>query len=439
MRFAFSCSLSVVVALALWAPVAAWTDDGSAPAFDDYFKTGALRLDVVHSGSRSQETVSLRRVLLERVWAGPRAGLVPSATMGDYRIDVRDRETGTLIYRRGFSSLFREWTTTAEAEIAARAFEECYVVPAPRRVVDVEVAARVGGGEMQTIFRATVDPDSHLVGRSPRKNDVDVIELSTTGSVDRRVDLVIVGDGYTSAERRKFEKDCDHVVTEFFDVEPLKSHRDRFNVRALFAPSRESGVDEPRKGVFRDTPFGMTFNTFGSERYCMTEDVWAVHDALSGVPHDAILLMANSSRYGGGAIYNFYTAFASDNEYDDYLCVHEFGHGFAGLGDEYFNSQVSYNEFYPKGVEPWEPNITALLDPESLKWSDLVEPDTPIPTPGDDPRYRGKVGAFEGAGYAAKGLFRPAVDCKMFSKANRSFCPVCARAIVDAIERHAPE
>jgi hypothetical protein len=266
-----------------------------------------------------------------------------------------------------------------------------------------------------------------------------VIEFAKTGKTESRVDLVIVGDGYTAGEREKFVGDCEHIVEEFFDVEPLKSHRSRFNVRGVFVPSRESGIDEPRKRVFKDTPFGMSFNTFGSERYCMTEDLWAVHDAISAVPHDAVFLMANSSRYGGGAIYNFYTAFVSDNEYDDYLCVHEFGHGFAGLGDEYYDSEVSYNEFYPRGVEPWEPNITALLDTTHLKWSRLVAPGTPIPTPADDPRYIGAVGAFEGAGYAAKGLYRPAVDCKMFSKANRAFCPVCAQAIVEAIRRRAAE
>ncbi len=182
----------------------------------------------------------------------------------------------------------------------------------------------------------------------------------------------------------------------------------------------------------------MTFNMFDLPRYCMTEDLWAIHDAASHVPHDAVLLMANTSRYGGGAIYNHYTVFVSDNEYDDYLTVHEFGHGFGGLGDEYYSSSVAYNEFYPRGVEPWEPNITALVDREHLKWAAFVEAGTPVPTPEDDPKYAGKVGAFEGAGYAAKGLFRPAKDCKMFSKGNRDFCRVCEQGLIDVIAHYAP-
>jgi hypothetical protein len=420
-------------------PGAVGTVEDTGTSFEENFVAGALRLDVVHAGSASDEKIFLRRVVLEPVWGGPRVDLASPAGMGEYRIDARDRQSGTLIFSRGFSSLFREWATTAEAETTQRAFEECYELPTPKRPVDVEVSARTSNGVMKPVFRVAIDPRSKAVGRVSTAFGTVATELITMGPPETRVDLVIVGDGYTAEEKRKFEKDCEHIVGEFFDVEPMKSHREEFNVRAVFAPSRESGVDEPRKGIFRDTPFGMSFNTFGLERYCMTENLWAVHDAVSGVPHDAIFLMANSSRYGGGAIYNFYTAFVSDNEYDDYLCVHEFGHGFAGLGDEYFDSRVSYNEFYPRGVEPWEPNITALLPGDSLKWAPLMREGTPVPTPADDPRYRGEVGAFEGAGYAAKGLYRPAVDCKMFSKANRAFCPVCARGIIDAIRRHAPE
>jgi hypothetical protein len=410
-----------------------------AGSFDDYFTTGVLRIDVIHSGTRGSESIVVRRIVREPVWGGPLVGLVDTTGMGEYHLHVRDKETTATVYERGFSSLFREWTTTGEAEVVERAFEETYELPFPRRVVDIDLSERTETGAMRPLFHVTIDPASVSVERPGSFGNATVRDLAIRGDPHEKVDLAILGDGYTAAEQEKFERDCQHIMGEFFDVEPLKSYRDDFNIRGVFVPSLESGVDEPRKGVVKNTPFGMSFNTFGSERYCMTEEVWAVHDAVSNVPHDAILLMANSSRYGGGAIFNFYTAFVSDNEYDDYLCVHEFGHGFAGLGDEYFDSQVSYNEFYPRGVEPWEPNITALLDPSHVKWGDLADPTTPIPTPADDPRYKNEVGAFEGAGYAAKGLYRPAVDCKMFSKGNCEFCPVCARAFVDAIRRYASE
>ena len=407
--------------------------------FEEYFTEGVLRLDVIHSGTLSEEEMSYRRAVAEPVWAGPRMSLVPPDDAGEYLLEVRDGESGAPIYRKGFNTLFGEWRTTINAQTTRKAFEETYETPLPKRAVKIEVSRRAQAGGKRLVFETSIDPRTVGRGGALTRSKGFVHDLVISGKPEGKVDLVILGDGYTEAEGEKFIGDCRHVIGALFAVEPFASMRDRFNVRAVHVPSAESGVDEPRKEIFRDTAFGLSFNTLGSERYCLTEDVWAIHDAASSVPHDAILLMANSSRYGGGAIYNLYTAFASDNEYDDYLCVHEFGHGFAGLADEYYSSQVSYNEFYPRGVEPWEPNITALLDASRLKWGELVEPGTPVPTPADDARYRAKLGAFEGAGYAAKGLYRPAVDCKMFSKANREFCGVCRSAVADAIRFYAPE
>ena len=407
--------------------------------FEEYFTEGMLRLDVIHSGTASEEEISYRRAVTEPVWGGPRLTLVAPDNAGEYVLEVRDEESGALIYRKGFNTLFGEWRTTTTIQTTRKAFEETYETPRPKRAVKIGVSRRGEAGAERLVFEMSIDPGAVSRGDAPSGSKAGVHELIINGKPENRVDLVILGDGYTEAEAEKFIGDCRHVIGALFAVEPFASMRDRFNVRAVHVPSAESGVDEPRKEIFRDTAFGLSFNTFGSERYCLTEDVWAIHDAASSIPHDAILLMANSSRYGGGAIFNLYTAFVSDNEYDDYLCVHEFGHGFAGLADEYFSSQVSYNEFYPRGVEPWEPNITALLDASRLKWGDLVEPGTPVPTPAGDARYHERLGAFEGAGYAAKGLYRPAVDCKMFSKANREFCGVCRRAVADAIRFYAPE
>jgi hypothetical protein len=350
-----------------------------------------------------------------------------------------DDKTGQLVYRHGFSTLFREWTTTDEAQTLMRAFEETLEIPFPRMPVRLSVFERGKTGEMTEIFEMCIDPSDYQIGRSPVVPiGAEVIELLVSGDPAVKVDLVILGDGYASSERAKFGGDCAHFMETFFGVEPFRSRRDRFNVHAVFVPSGESGIDEPRKGIYRDTAFGMMFDMFELPRYCMSRAVWAMHDAASAVAHDAILLMANSSRYGGGAIYNHYTVFVSDNEYDDYLPVHEFGHGFGGLGDEYYSSAVAYNEFYPVGVEPWEPNITALLEGDDLKWKRFVEDGTPIPTREDDLDHGGRIGAFEGAGYAAKGLFRPARDCKMFSKGNRAFCKVCEQGLIDVIDYYSP-
>ncbi|MFQ5511684.1 MAG: M64 family metallopeptidase [Candidatus Krumholzibacteriia bacterium] len=410
-----------------------------APRFQTYFTGGTLRIDFVHSGTAEDEALSIRRMSKEPVWSGSPAGLVPEWERGKYRFDVIDIKTGTPIYRHGFSTLFGEWQTTGEAARVRKAFEETLEMPMPRDSVEVVIFGRTRRGEMEKIFSARIDPNSHLLGPTAAPAGAVVRDIEVHGPAAEKVDVLILGDGYVSAEQAKFDGDCRRFLENFFGVEPFYRFRDRFNVRAVFLAANDAGIDEPRKGRFSDTPFGMTFSMFDLPRYCMSEAVWAMHDAASLAPHDAILLMGNSSRYGGGAIYNYYTVFVSDNEYDDYLTVHEFGHGFVGLADEYYTSAVAYSEFYPAGVEPTPPNITALLDPASLKWSRFVEPGTPIPTREDDERYSGKIGAFEGAGYAAKGLYRPARDCKMFSKGNKEFCAVCEASVVDMIKFYAPD
>jgi hypothetical protein len=305
-------------------------------------------------------------------------------------------------------------------------------------------------------------------------------------------DVAIIGEGYTAKEEKKFWSDLERFTKVFFHQEPCKSQKDRFNVYGVFQASEESGCDEPRHGVFRNTTLGATFNSLGSERYLLTEDNKRLRDVAGQVPYDALYIMVNHHRYGGGGIYNFFCVYTADNQWSEYLMVHEFGHSFFGLADEYYTSATAYDDFYPKGYEPAEPNITSLLDPANVKWKDLLAHGIEVPTPwekadydtqdlawqetrrslndriaalrkGGAPeaevkaaeaeydtrdrehanamheylsasKFAGKVGAFEGAGYAATGLYRPSVDCIMFTKAQKQFCPVCAAAMVEIID-----
>ncbi len=315
-----------------------------------------------------------------------------------------------------------------------------------------------------------------------------------SGDPHVKVDVAIIGEGYAKKDEAKFDKDLERFTKIFFSQEPYKSMKDKFNIYGVFKASEESGVSEPTHGSFKNTLLGATFNSLGSERYLLTENVFKLHDVAGNVPYDAIYIMVNHKRYGGGGIYNFYCTFTSDNEWAAYVFLHEFGHSFTGLADEYYTSDVSYNDFYPKGVEPVEPNITALLNPKNLKWKDLASPGIEIPTPwkkaefdsmdyawqkqrramnskiaeltrNDAPKaeinklqkeynetdkehqakideffhaskFWGKVGAFEGAGYSAKGLYRPMLDCIMFSKGVKPFCKVCEASIKKVIESY---
>jgi len=308
-----------------------------------------------------------------------------------------------------------------------------------------------------------VDPASVDVNRDLAWGGLDVVPVRTTGmnadapaaagkgggggdgfdeaiwslTAPGELDVLILPEGYTKAQSEKMYRDAARFAGILLGGEPWAGRADRISVRLVRAFSRESGPDEPRKGIFRDTALDAAFNTFGAERYLTTAHNKAMRELASVAPYDVIVVMVNTARYGGGGVYNQWTIFPSDNEYDDYVLLHELGHSFAGLADEYFDSAVSYDadEFYPPGVEPVEPNITAFLAGrrETVKWADMIAEGVPVPTPPEE-KWKGAVGLFEGAGYKPKGLYRPALDCKMFHKGLVPFCPVCARSIEKMID-----
>jgi len=398
-----------------------------------------MRLDYYHSGTRAEESISLDAFRLEPgAWPGSKVNLIDTLAWGKYRLSVVDEATGETIFTRVYSSLFGEWQTTDEAASGVRrTFHESAIFPEPRSPARVSIASRRPDNSFAEIFSARLDPRSHLVERTGPPPGAHVLDVEIHAPASEAVDLLFLGDGYAAGEREKFARDVKRFADRLFSFSPFRESRARFNVRAVALDSPDSGPDEPRKGIWRDNPLGTSFNTFDTERYLTSLSNRAIRDLASAAPYDRIYVMVNSSRYGGGGIQDLFAIFTSDNEYSDYVAVHEFGHSFAGLGDEYYTSDVAYNEFYPAGVEPWEPNITALVPDGRPKWNDMVTPGVPIPTPAGDPRYGEAVGAFEGAGYAAKGLYRPSLDCQMFSKGDQPFDPVCRRALQRVIDFYA--
>jgi hypothetical protein len=277
-----------------------------------------------------------------------------------------------------------------------------------------------------------LDPASHLVRKPPAKETATLdLHLPTTPS--HCLDVVIIADGYEKRHATKARRDLERYTQVLLETPPFDRYKDSICVRGVLPVATGTGPDEPRKALFAAPPAGTTFNTFDSARYLTTVDNRALRNLAGTVPYDTIFVMVNSSRYGGAGIYNFFSIFVADNEYDEYVFIHEFGHGFAGLGDEYYSSSVAYSDFYPRGVEPWEPNVTAALTgPERVKWRALLTPDVPLPTPEEE-QFGEKIGVFEGAGYSAKGLYRPALDCKMFSKKRKDFCAVCMAAVEEML------
>jgi hypothetical protein len=401
-----------------------------------------LRIDLHHLGDHRRERFVLDELRVEGPWPGSRTRLVDQTGLGSTHAEIyhglggaRGRgKRGALLYRFTYCSLFSEWQTVPEAKRRERSFSETVRLPFPVGPVLLVIKTRDRRGKMREVFETAIDPASLEVSRERRRGGLKVHRLHGKGAPERSLDIVILGDGYQAWQMDKYLQDARRFTAVLLATPPFAGLREHLNLWAVESPSRQSGVDEPRKGIYRDTALGMSFNTFGSSRYLMTTENKAVRDVAANAPHDAVYILSNTSRYGGGGVYNLYASFVSDNEYDEYIFVHEFGHSFAGLGDEYFTSSTAYNEMYPRGVEPWEPNITAQTRRGRIKWGKLIAPDTPVPTPATDPRYAARVGLFEGAGYSAKGLYRAAVDCKMFDKGRKPFCPVCMRAVQAAIE-----
>ena len=402
-------------------PMMAWAQ------FNQYFTTSSLRVDYVLTGNRTTTTFSFKEFIHEPYWSGSTTNLIDTLEFGSYIVKVFEAGTDHLLFSKGYQNLFGEWQTTPEALTLTKSFEESVIVPFPVVKVDIALYYKTWEGELKEGMRLTVDPSDYFI------RDYDNLHLPVyeawIGNKDytKAVDIVILPEGYTQAEMGKFIKDCDFFVKSLFDYAPYDRYRESFNVRGVMAPSEESGCTMPGDRVYKNTAMRFSFWTFDSERYCMSTDNRDIRDLAGQVPYDQIYILVNTDKYGGGGIYNFYCSSASSNSFSGDVIIHEFGHGFAGLADEYYNDETGYDHMYNLAVEPWEPNITSLVD-FSGKWGDMLDKKTPVPTPREK-KYEQAIGVFEGGGYEPKGMYSPHMDCLMKTFKGHEFCPVCQRAI----------
>lgn len=400
--------------------------------FDDWFTDGAMRVDLVFTGTDTESTYALEAVRKEKYYSGSRSSLADPFDYGDHMFEIRDAGTGTLIYSYTYCTLFREWQTTLEAQLTRRAFSHVLRFPWPKNAVEVRILDRDKKGVFRESWKATLDPESIFVDPTPAK-EFEVVELQNNGPAENRVDILFLAEGYTEGEMEKFLEDARRSMEYIFSEEPFTGLREAFNVRAVLSYGPDSGTDIPGKGIWKRTVMNSSFYTFGIERYMTTPDFRAVCDVASNAPCDQAYILVNTDKYGGGGIYNFYSISAADNEQSRAVVIHEFGHAFAGLADEYYTSEVAYNDFFPLDVEPWNPNLTTRVD-FAAKWEDMIGRKVPVPTP-PHPEYEATVGVYEGGGYVAKGVYRPMIDCRMHTN-DAAFCPVCSRAIKAMVARY---
>lgn len=399
----------------------------TAQEFNNFFSDKTLRVDYIFSGNQDKQYISLDELSQLPSWAGRRHNLSDLPLKGNGEIEMKDKKTGTIIYRTSFSTLFQEWLTTDEAKSISKGFENTYLLPYPLLAVDIKVSLKDSRGNVTTSLTHTVDPIDILIHKRGTDNITPHRYIIKNGTPEDCIDVIILGEGYTKNELDTFYIDAQKACENILSYEPFKSFKNKFNFIAVASESKDSGVSTPGKGIWKNTIFNSHFNTFYSDRYLTTRQVKAIHNVIAGIPYEHIIILANTKKYGGGGIYNAFTLTTAHHESFLPVVVHEFGHSFAGLADEYFYEQDVFSDTYPFDVEPWEQNITTLVNFEE-KWKDMLPDNIPIPTtPNSKEPY--KIGVYEGGGYSAKGIYRPAFNCRMRTNNATTFCPVCQRAI----------
>ncbi len=450
----------------------------SKAQFHQHFTNSTMRLDYSHVGNSEEEHFAFDQMVNDGEWAGSKTILIDELNLGKYYFEIKDIETEAVLYSRGYSSIYGEWEATPEAQKQWGSFHESIRFPWPKKEVNLIISKRNIHNGFDPVWSYKVDPNHHRAFSKAVTNHYKSFDVVVNGDPEKQVDIVVLGEGYAKEDMAKFRKDAKRFAEVLLSTEPYASFKDQFSIRAVETPSPDSGINHPHQDIHTRSALSVTYGAFNSERYALGYDNKTIRDAAASVPYEFTAILMNDSIYGGGGIYNLYITAAVDNAFQEYLFVHEFGHHFADLADEYYTSSTAY-EMDGQHLEPWELNVTANTNPETIKWKDIVTPNTPIPTPWDKAKYdehsiavqkkrvemrkakvdekvmedffikkrdwddellasmkySGHVGAFEGAQYKSKGLYRSAANCIMFTRHDH-FCPACQRAIKLIIEQN---
>ncbi|MCF8303685.1 MAG: IgA Peptidase M64 [Bacteroidales bacterium] len=447
--------------------------------FQEHFKDKTMRFDYYHTGNATEEHFAFDGIVSDGLWAGSRNALVDELRLGKYFFEIQEPKSGKILYSRGYASIYGEWETTPDAKENWGVYHESIRFPWPNQEVDLVIYKRDNSdNSFEPIWEYHINPQHYRVNPADLSPMYDVSTIVENGDPEKKVDIVVLSEGYTFDDMEKFRKDARRFANTLLEAEPFASRKEDFNIRAVEVPSPNSGLNHPHQDIYKRSALSVGYGAFDSERYALGFNNKKIRNAASAVPYEYTVILMNDSIYGGGGIYNLYITAAADNAFNEYLFVHEFGHHFAALADEYYTSAVSY-DINKDVIEPWELNVTAHPDPETIKWKELVTPNTPIPTPWEKEKYdkhsiktqkkrrelrkakapeeklvklfnekrkwdnellsnmeySGHVGAFEGARYMAEGMYRSEANCLMFTRYHK-FCAACRRAINMVIDQY---
>ena len=418
--------LAIIIILSL-----SFTQLYSQTEFNKYFENASLRVDYMCCGDADNINIYINEMKKQPHWGGSDVNMIDTFDYGIYQYCVFDKASKKLIYSRGFSSLFFEWQSTAEAKNITKSFYQVANMPFPKNEIIFEIYERDAKDEYQKIFSQNIDPKNYMIIREEPK-PCNTTKYIYNGSSAKHVDIAVIAEGYTAEEMDKFRADAKRCIDYMFNFPPYDKYKNKFNIWLVEAESEESGVDIPGQDIYVNSALSSTYYTFGVSRYLMQTDMKAANDYAANVPFDQLYVLVNSETYGGGGIFNYLNITAAGASLADQVFIHELGHGFIGLADEYYSSEVAYSDFYDLSLEPWEPNITTMVDFDS-KWKGLMKKKTPVPTPRTK-KYENTLGVFEGGGYVSKGIYSPMQDCRMKTNEAKSFCPACQKAIIDMIK-----
>ncbi len=401
--------------------------------FKKYFSRKTLRLDIVHTGNTNTDNMTILDMKELPYWSGSLSQLKDLPDYGDNYVEVYDSSTEKLIFSKGYNSLFKEWQRLPEAQNTTLSFYEIIEIPYPKNTIKIILKSRNKQHQLDSINTYFINPSNYMIKHDKKYCSYKYkLLVGDSLNYNNRLDLVFLSEGYTQQQLNKFSNDAQKMYDYLISYSPFDKYKNKINVWLIYVPSADSGTDDPRHNIFRQTAFNSSFNTFGSDRYLTTTDLRKVYDAASIVPHDQIYILVNTNKYGGGGIYNFFSLTSTDHPLSKLVFVHEFGHALAGLADEYYYDEPEYQDYYPSNIEPWEPNITTLVNFKS-KWKNMVADTIPIPTP-DISSYYNVIGVFEGGGYRSKGVYRPMHTCIMKTLSTHYFCPVCQKAIKQRLD-----